>query len=242
MYAPSDSSTGRRILPSCGLLLSVAGLLTACAAADRPLVAQPVYAAPRMSTQPYVERVPTGAIFQTSMAEHSLFSSERRPRNIGDTLKIDIAEKLTARRKLATETHRENKLSTQGPGSSSSGGGLLKKLLNLKASASGSDSYSGDGKAENESEFTGQLAASVVNVLPNGHLVVAGERSLAQNGGVSTLRFAGVVDPRDIQPGNVVASADVVNAKVELVGSGDVSETSSRGWLQLLLTEQLRIW
>lgn len=59
------------------------------------------------------------------------------------------------------------------------------------------------------------MAVTVINVLPNGHLLVAGERSMGLNGGVSTLRFSGIVNPRDIGPGNVVASADVVNANLE---------------------------
>jgi flagellar L-ring protein precursor FlgH len=217
----------------------VSASLSGCA--EKPLVPPPVYAAPQMSPQPYVERANTGAIFQPGMASQVLFSNDRRPRHIGDTLKIDIAEKFAATRSIKTETKRDNKVATQGPGTGDSGG-LFKKLLGLKANAAGSDSFDGSGHADNHSEFTGQLAATVINVLPNGHLVVAGERSLAQNGGSSTLRFGGIVDPRDIQPGNVVASADVVNAKVELVGAGELDEAGSRTWLQLFLTEKLRIW
>jgi flagellar L-ring protein precursor FlgH len=222
--------------------MAVPVVLAGCAATDKPLVPSPVYAAPQMSAQTYVERSNTGAIFQPGMAGQRLFSSERRPRQIGDTLKVDISEKLVASRQQHTETSRDNKVATKGPGSGGGGNGLLKKLLNLNASASGSDAYNGKGNADNRSEFSGQLAASVINVLPNGHLVVAGERSVAHNGGVSTLRFAGVIDPRDIQPGNVVASADVVNAKVELTGQGELDETGSRTWLQRFLTDTLRVW
>ena len=82
----------------------------------------------------------------------------------------------------------------------------------------------------------------MINVLPNGHLVVAGERSVAMNGGTSTLRFSGIVNPRDIRAGNVVASADAVNARVELVGQGDVSEAATRNWLQRVLTSSMTVW
>lgn len=86
------------------------------------------------------------------------------------------------------------------------------------------------------------MAASVINVLPNGHLVIAGERSMAFNGGVNTLRFSGVVDPRDIRLGNVVVSADVVNARLEVAGKGELSEAAQRSWLQRVLTQSLAVW
>jgi flagellar L-ring protein precursor FlgH len=51
-----------------------------------------------------------------------------------------------------------------------------------------------------------------------------------------------VVDPKDIKDGNVIQSADVVNARLEMVGQGDVSESSSRTWLQRVLTNSLANW
>ena len=183
----------------------------------------------------------TGSIYQASQGGGNLFSNNRRPRAVGDTFKVEIAEKLTASRKLNTETSRENSVASKGPGSKSTGG-LLKKLLNLDASASGSDKFKGAGQADNDTSFNGQLAVSVVNVLPNGHLVVAGERLVALNGGNSILRFAGIVNPVDVQVGNIVSSADVVNARIELAGEGDVAESSSKTWLQRVLTDKMLVW
>ena len=62
------------------------------------------------------------------------------------------------------------------------------------------------------------------------------------NKGVNTLRFSGIVNPRDIRPGTVGASRDVVNASLESVAQGDVSEASSRSWLQRVLARSLSIW
>ena len=90
--------------------------------------------------------------------------------------------------------------------------------------------------------MTLRIAATVTQALPNGNLVVAGERSVALNGGVRTLRFSGVVDPKDLASGNVVASADVANARLEVAGQGDVSEAASRNWLQRVLTNSLSVW
>ena len=82
----------------------------------------------------------------------------------------------------------------------------------------------------------------MINVLSNGNLVVAGERSMSFNGTLNTLRFSGVVNPLDIKAGGIVASGDVVDAKTELTGAGGTADTASRSWLQKLLTDGLSVW
>ncbi|MES1163260.1 MAG: flagellar basal body L-ring protein FlgH, partial [Rhizobacter sp.] len=222
---------------SCAALAAtLAALLAGCASAPPTITRGPLTAAP-MPAPAYMEPVITGAIFRPGTMTDSLFSDERKPRSVGDNLKVDISESLSASSKLSTDNSRENKVASKGPGSNSNSlGGILKGLLNMDASASGSDSFKGAGNTENTNKLTGRLSASVVNVLANGHLVVGGERSIAFNNGVSTLRFSGVVNPRDIKAGNVVMSGDVVDARLEVVGQGDVSETASRSWLQRFLT------
>ncbi len=223
-------------------LLVAAGcaLLAACSSTPPSLVSVPLLAAPAPAPM-FLEQPGNGAIFQAHMGSSTLFSGERRPRAIGDTLKVDIAETMRAAQKQSGETSRDSKLATKGPGTAKPGTALA-GLINIDATASGSNSFKGSGNAEAENSFNAQLAVTVINVLPNGHLLVAGERSMGLNGGVSTLRFSGIVNPRDIGPGNVIASRDVVNANLENVARGDVSEASSRGWLQRVLSRSLSIW
>ncbi|HEY1396787.1 flagellar basal body L-ring protein FlgH [Roseateles sp.] len=224
-----------------GLLLLVSGgaLLSACAS-NEALVQGPVQVMPAPDGA-YVERVNNGAIYQPGMAAASLFTTERRARQVGDSLKVAISESLSAMQKSKTDTSRDNKLAVKGPGGSSNVG-IVDRLLKADATAAGSDSYKGSGDTEASGSLSGQMAVSVINVLPNGHLVVAGERSIAMNGGLQTLRFSGVVNPQDIRTGNQVQSADVVNARMEIAGKGEVSEAARRSWLQRVLTSSLAIW
>ncbi|SDO65327.1 flagellar L-ring protein precursor FlgH [Rhodoferax sp. OV413] len=223
------------------LLLPVAALISGCASSDS-IIPPPVRANPL--PQPMdVEPAVTGAIFRKHMTSGSLFSDRRRPHKIGDALKIDIAENLSASSELSTDTSRATTLASKGPGSNSNSlGGILKGIMNIDASASGSDTYKGSGNTESSNKFSGRLAAAVINVQSNGYLVVAGERSIAFNSGISTLRFSGVVNPLDITNGNVVASSDVVDARLELVGRGDVSDAASRSWIQKILAKSLSFW
>lgn len=226
------------------LRLAVFGLacLAGCASPPPTSISGPLRAAP-LRPPPNLERLPNGAIFRADAPYIGLFTGERRPSAIGDTLKIDIVENLNASTRLSTDTSRENKVASKGPGAGSGAlGGALKGLLNLDASASGSDSFKGDGQSAHVQKFDGRIAATVVNVLANGHLVVAGERSIALNSGATVLRVSGIVDPADIRSGNVVASRDVVDARLEALGGGDIGGSGQRGWLQRLLTDSLRVW
>jgi flagellar L-ring protein precursor FlgH len=223
------------------LLIPLALLLGACAASKPPALVQGPLLAPPPQAPLYLERPSNGAIYQAHMNSGSLFSSERRPRAIGDTLKVDIAESQQATQRQSTDTSRDNKVAVKGPGSGNKNG-VIGAILNADASASGSDAFKGSGSTEASSSFTGHVAVTVINVLANGHLLVAGERSTGLNNGVSTLRFSGVVDPHDIRAGNIVSSRDVVNASLENVAQGDVSEAASRSWLQRVLTRSLSIW
>ncbi|MDR3370106.1 flagellar basal body L-ring protein FlgH [Rhodoferax sp.] len=218
--------------------LSLISMLMGCASEPVALVQGPLTALP-VARPANIERVNTGSLFQANSG--SLFTGRRKPRAIGDTVKVNISETLSASNTIKEDASRESSLSSKGPGNMRTDSALA-GIFNQSASASGSNTFKGDGTSKNDSSFTGQLAASVINVLANGNLVVAGERSIALHGGGSTLRFSGVVDPRDIRDGNVIQSSDVVNARLEVVAQGDVSEIASRTWMQRVLSRIESVW
>ena len=221
--------------------LAAAAALAGCSTPGA-LVQGPVSVRP-VAPPNYAERTVTGGIYRANLNNVSLFSDQRKPQAIGDTIKVDISESLNASSTVNSVNSRENAVASKGPGmNSNSLGTLLKGLANMDAMASGSDSFTGKGNSQNTSTFQARISAYVINVLPNGNLVVAGERSMSFNGGVNTLRFSGVVNPLDIKAGGIVASGDVADAKTELVGSGGTADTASRSWLQKLLTDGLSVW
>lgn len=226
---------------ACGALVCVtlsASLTTGCASTPGTIVQGPL-TAPPISRPAAIERVNTGSLFQPGMA--SLYSGRQKPRHIGDTLKVDISESLRASNTVKNDMNRESSFSSKGPGNADPAN-LLSGLMNQNISGSGNTNFKGDGTTRNDSSFTGQLAASVINVLSNGNLIIAGERSIALSGSVSTMRFSGVVDPKDIKEGNVIISSDVVNARLEVVSQGDVADSTTRNWLQRVLTNNLAVW
>jgi flagellar L-ring protein precursor FlgH len=67
-------------------------------------------------------------------------------------------------------------------------------------------------------------------VLPNGNLVVAGEKRVAVSHDEEVIRFTGVVSPQDVV-NNSVVSTQVADARIEYRGSGPGDDAQASGWL-----------
>ena len=90
----------------------------------------------------------------------------------------------------------------------------------------------GKGSSSATNVFSGTLTTTVIGVLPNGNLQVAGEKQIAINRGSEYVRFSGVVDPRSITGNNTVSSTQVADARIEYRSKGVMDEVQTMGWLQ----------
>ncbi|MBU3748783.1 MAG: flagellar basal body L-ring protein FlgH, partial [Burkholderiaceae bacterium] len=75
------------------------------------------------------------------------------------------------------------------------------------------------------------ITTTVMEVLPNGNLRIAGEKQIGTNREVERLRFYGVVAPVTIRNGNRVQSSQVADARIEYVGNGSIDSAQVMGWL-----------
>jgi flagellar L-ring protein FlgH len=175
----------------------------------------------------------TGSIYQPAMYAQSnsrympLFE-DRRARNVGDTLIIRIEETLTASKSSNSSVSRKGSstfsvpLVSGLPGKSFQGAGL---------GASSANDFEGKGDSDSANKFTGTIAVTVIEALPNGNLVVSGEKQLGINQGSEFIRFSGVVNPSNILSGNIVSSTQVANAQIEYRGNGQIDSAQVMGWL-----------
>ena len=146
----------------------------------------------------------------------------------GDSLTILISERVSASQKSSASIDRSGDVSASASAFPFLKAPLLKKL---EIGANSSNTFAGKGGTESANTFSGSITATVIEVLPNGHLVVAGEKQIGVNQNVDVLRFSGTVDPRQIQPGNLIPSTQVANARIESRGRGAQGEALSIGWL-----------
>jgi flagellar L-ring protein precursor FlgH len=209
--------------------LLAAAMLGGCAMIPpEPVVTGPLTAEPPAYSMPPAE--PNGSIYQpTAYGNYPLFE-DRRPRNVGDIVTVVIQERTNAQKRVATSTER-----TSG---ATLGWGAVPTIFPGNVSAdqnfnvSGSNAMEGEGSSRADNLFTGTLTTTVIGVLPNGNLQIAGEKQIAINRGSEYLRFSGVVDPRSITGAGTVASTQVADARIEFRSKGVMDEVQTMGWLQ----------
>lgn len=171
-------------------------------------------------------RANSGSLFHASSYRPAF--EDYRARALGDTVTINIVEKVTA-----TQTSKSTANRTSAMDASVSAFPLLPaaEAAKLAVGTKSANDFSGKGETESKNDFTGTITTTVIEVLPNGHLVVAGDKQIGVNQSVDVLRFSGTVDPRVVQPGSIVNSTQVANARIESRGRGAQAEAQTVGWL-----------
>ena len=206
--------------------VSAAMLLAGCEIMNpRPPVdiREPTSAKPLALAAPVVNN---GAIFQPT--QYRPLFEDHRARLIGDTLTVQIVEKVSASQKSTSSIDKSGKLNgsiTAFPLASAN------SFARASVGGSSGNTFAGKGSTENTNDFSGTITATVTEVLANGHLLISGEKQIGVNHNVDVLRFSGQVDPRAIQPGNSVASAQIANVRIEHRGRGAQAEANGIGWL-----------
>lgn len=147
-----------------------------------------------------------GAIF--SAGSYRPMFEDRHARHIGDVLTVTINEKTAANKSGASTGNKSGSVSAGLPGP-------LQGRFGASLSASTANKFADGDTQANSNAFTGTIGVTVSEVLPNGNLIVVGEKQIAMDKGVEYIRISGMVNPDTIQPGNVVSSSLVADARVE---------------------------
>ena len=198
-------------------------LISACTTVPPTNVHQPMTArpAPRTETLPA-----SGTIYQAG-ASRTLFE-DRRARYVGDTMTIAIAETTSASTASNTTASRSGSISASVPLISGLPG---KSLQGLGLSAESANSHDGKGAAAAKNVFSGTITVTVIEVLPNGNLLVSGEKQVSIGAGTEYIRLSGIVNPYFINAANSISSGNVADARIEYKEAGVISEAQVMGWL-----------
>lgn len=91
--------------------------------------------------------------------------------------------------------------------------------------------FKGDAKSNQSNSLNGQITVHVLRVLPNGNLIIRGEKWLTLNTGQEFIRLTGIVRSEDVSSDNTVDSTRVANARISYSGKGSLAEAQETGWL-----------
>jgi flagellar L-ring protein precursor FlgH len=216
-------------------LLLVAMVATGCASVAPVPVAPPRFAAVQPAEAP-VARQPTGSIYNGVQSEN--WFGRGRNFQVGDVITVLLDERTQGSRSTSTNVSREasNNVVPSGMAGRLISGRVALGGLNLNEASTTS---AGSGTADQTASLTGSLAVSVVEVLPNGNLVVRGEKQLSLSEGSEVIQVSGVIRPQDVSPNNTVLSRRLAHSQIAYRGSGDLAAAAQPGWGTKLLT---RFW
>ncbi len=149
--------------------------------------------------------------------------SDRKARAVGDSLTIIISETSSASRS-ATGSN-----SKSGSNTLSAGTGIFDFLA--AASASGSDSFKSNGSLSNTNNVSGRITVQVIEVKPNGNMVISGTQTIVQNTDTHKITLTGVVRRDDVTVDNTIKSSQVADAQLKFDGKGPLNSKQRQGIL-----------
>jgi flagellar L-ring protein precursor FlgH len=153
-----------------------------------------------------------------------------RARAVGDILTIDLVEKTDASKESSTSTGKKSSVDTGNP---IIAGGPVTHNGNeiLHNEIDGDRTFDGKADSSQSNRLVGSITVSVAERLPNGNLLVRGEKLININQGEEYIRLQGIVRPVDIGPNNNVPSTKVADAKISYAGKGTLADANRPGWL-----------
>ncbi len=223
-------------LKNLGISISLVIVLTGCNVFG-PKPNDPAYApVPPEQLKPPINL--SGSIYQEGYAM-SLFE-DKRARRVGDILTITLEEAYASEKEAVTTLSKNTDATMANPTIMNSTPqfkvpGILpladNENNNLNTSYDMQRGFDSDASSEQSNSLTGSISVTVASVMPNGNLVVRGEKWLTLNRGDEFIRITGIVRPDDINTDNTVSSTRVADARITYSGKGEVADSNAVGWL-----------
>jgi flagellar L-ring protein precursor FlgH len=203
--------------------------LSGCVVSGPAKPDDPFYA-PVLAPTPAPVAFSNGSLYQASTSRE-LFA-DRKAGAVGDILTVVLEEKTVSRKSSNLDVKKDSDISIPGGAAAQVLGNPVQfKGLGLDTNLSAEREFKGQAGAAQSNNLVGDVAVSVVDVWPNGTLVIRGEKWITLNRGDEYIRVTGLVRPEDVRPDNTVLSTKVANARISYAGTGTLADSQSMGWL-----------
>jgi flagellar L-ring protein precursor FlgH len=168
-----------------------------------------------------------GSIYQAGYSK--AWFEDIKARQVGDLLTVLLDEQTDATKQASTGITKENSTDISAP--TILGKDITLNNNPLSTSLESENDFSGKSDSSQSNKLQGSITVTVSHVLPNGNLVVQGEKWISINQGDEYVRLRGIVRPVDVAPDNTVLSTQVGNAQITYRGKGAPAEANAMGWL-----------
>ena len=179
-----------------------------------------------------VERLQADSIWAKRDQNKKDLYADDKARHIGDVLTILISEESTvdnkAKRTLSKETTRNTNFNGQVGIEH-----ILPELpeFNFGAGTTYSNKLDGQADYKDEREFTDSISVVVLDIMPNGNLVITGTRDRNIANDIQTIEVSGIVRPSDIAFDNTIRSEQVANFSIITRNRGVGAQYTRPNWL-----------
>lgn len=189
---------------------------------------------PTVAVMPEQKSLPDGGLFFVSSNQY-VFEAIRA-NHVGDLLTVVLEEGTQASKSASLAADKETNIDLPNPTLFGTSTITSQGSRILDSNAQASRVTSGEGELTQQNSLSGNITVTVTDKLPNGYLVIKGEKLLTLNEGSEVVRISGLVRPIDISPANTVESSRIGNARITYQGNGAVSDSSKASWLYRFFT------
>ncbi|ODS23812.1 flagellar basal body L-ring protein [Candidatus Endobugula sertula] len=216
------------------LLLVTLTLITACTSYDVVRPDDPEYAPVIPVSTPRPK--PMNGSLYNQYQSIALFGNTSNHR-VGNIITITLDERTVSSKSSGVSIDKESDVSLLEAGNSTIlGRDTVKHIgdsqpFTIPTSASQTREFSGDASADQSNSLQGNISVTITEVLPNGNLVVKGEKWMTLNNGDEYIRISGILRKEDITLQNTVSSTKLANARISYSGKGDLANSQKMGWL-----------
>jgi flagellar L-ring protein precursor FlgH len=182
--------------------------------------------APVYSVAPPPQPINVGSLYQP-VSGMSLYA-DRRAFRVGDIIMVQLDERTIASKSTETSASKDSSI-TFGEDN------ILGRTVDFKGHSllTGLDQqrgFDGSGEADQENSLSGTIAVTVSGVLPNGLLMIRGEKWMTLTRGEEFIRLRGLIRPEDIASDNSIESNKIADARISYAGTGELADTNRQGW------------
>jgi flagellar L-ring protein FlgH len=213
-----------------------------CAALLLPLLlAGCAHESAEMKSPGFDEQIPkpqmnyaSGSLWQASS---SGLAEDLKARRRGDIVTVVISEQASASKQASTGTSRATTMSAGMPNllglekTPVKGWVDLANLLN----ANFSSKFDGSGSTSRQETLQATISTKVVDVLPNGNMMIEGRRNVKVNNEDQIIVLTGTIRSRDVNSDNTISSSLIADARINYSGKGIISDRQKPGWLMNVL-------
>jgi flagellar L-ring protein precursor FlgH len=179
-------------------------------------------------TQEPMPPATNGAIYQAG--REVILAENPVAHHIGDIVTIVLNEQTAAQKSATTSTSKDTTVTLPAP-TIIGKGVTIKGVPILDNSMNNATKFAGQGASAESNSLTGYLTATVLKVLPNGNLFIAGEKQIGLNQGNEYVRVTGVVRPIDLAADDSIPSFRVASAHITYSGKGAINDANAQSWL-----------